>query len=85
MKQQTVCILLALVLVSAAYTDALVFVYAKTCSSCKAYGARYCGYGSLNSKGYVSCDGATSIRSCSDCQKRFGRCREGAITECYIG
>lgn len=27
MKQQTVCILLALVLVSAAYTDALVFVY----------------------------------------------------------
>uniref|UniRef100_C6ZQS2 Gambicin n=1 Tax=Ochlerotatus triseriatus TaxID=7162 RepID=C6ZQS2_OCHTR len=85
MKQQTVCILLALILVSATYADALVFVYAKTCSSCKAYGAKSCGYGYIHSKGYVSCDGATAIRSCSDCQRRLGRCRSGAITECYIG
>nr|WEV88808.1 gambicin [Ochlerotatus fluviatilis] len=85
MKQQTVCIFLVLILASAAYTDALVFVYAKTCAACKAYGARYCGYGYIHSKGYVSCDGATAIRTCSDCQSRFGRCRAGAITECYIG
>uniref|UniRef100_T1E3F2 Putative secreted protein n=1 Tax=Psorophora albipes TaxID=869069 RepID=T1E3F2_9DIPT len=85
MKQQTLCIILAALLVSVSYADALVFVYAKTCSSCKAYGARYCGYGYIHSKGYVSCDGATAIRNCNDCQRRLGRCHAGAITECYIG
>ncbi|KXJ82518.1 hypothetical protein RP20_CCG013140 [Aedes albopictus] len=58
---------------------------AKTCAACKAYGARSCGYGYIHSKGYVSCDGANSIASCSDCQRQFGRCRQSAITECYIG
>ncbi|XP_058815927.1 uncharacterized protein LOC131679251 [Topomyia yanbarensis] len=83
MKQQTVCVLLALLLVTVSYADATVFVYAKTCSACKAYGAKYCGY--AGAKGYVSCDGATAIRNCDDCRKRFGRCQERYITECFFG
>ncbi|XP_055635412.1 uncharacterized protein LOC129775131 [Toxorhynchites rutilus septentrionalis] len=85
MKQQTILVLFAVLLVSASYADALVFVYAKTCASCKALGARYCGYGYIHSKGYVSCDGANSIANCDACKRRFGRCVSGAITECYVG
>ncbi|KAL9705644.1 hypothetical protein quinque_009162 [Culex quinquefasciatus] len=85
MKQQTVFVLLALLLVSASCADALVYVYAKTCSTCRSLGARNCGYGSLGSKKYVSCDGATAIRNCDDCRRRFGTCQDRYITECFIG
>ncbi|EDS43009.1 gambicin [Culex quinquefasciatus] len=58
---------------------------AKTCSTCRSLGARNCGYGSLGSKKYVSCDGATAIRNCDDCRRRFGTCQDRYITECFIG
>ncbi|XP_058450112.1 uncharacterized protein LOC131429783 [Malaya genurostris] len=85
MKQQTVYVFLVVLLVTVSYVNATVYLYAKTCSSCKAYGAKYCGYGSLHSKGYVSCDGATAIKNCDDCKRRLGRCQENYITECFIG
>nr|ACA05575.1 gambicin [Anopheles arabiensis]ACA05598.1 gambicin [Anopheles gambiae]ACA05583.1 gambicin [Anopheles arabiensis]ACA05584.1 gambicin [Anopheles arabiensis]ACA05599.1 gambicin [Anopheles gambiae] len=81
MKQM--CILLAVLLCTAAVADAMVFAYAPTCARCKSIGARYCGYGYLNRKG-VSCDGQTTINSCEDCKRKFGRCSDGFITECFL-
>ncbi|XP_049535100.1 uncharacterized protein LOC125950822 [Anopheles darlingi] len=83
MKVTSVCILVAVLLCSAAVADATVFCYASTCSRCKSIGAKYCGYGTVSTKG-VSCDGQTSIRSCADCKARFGRCVESYLTECFL-
>ncbi|XP_052892256.1 uncharacterized protein LOC128300282 [Anopheles moucheti] len=79
MKQ--VCILLAVLLCTAAVADAIVYVYAPTCARCKSIGARYCGYGSGK---FVSCDGQTTINNCADCKRRGGRCLDGSITQCYL-
>ncbi|XP_052867234.1 uncharacterized protein LOC128273332 [Anopheles cruzii] len=83
MKPTSVCILFAIVLCTAAVADAAVYAYASTCSRCKSVGAKYCGYGTVSSKG-VSCDGQTMIKSCADCKSRLGRCVESYITECYL-
>ncbi|XP_053664328.1 uncharacterized protein LOC128713494 [Anopheles marshallii] len=79
MKQ--VCILLAVLLCTAAVADAIVYVYAPTCAICKNIGARYCGYGNGR---LVSCDGQTAINSCADCKRRLGRCSGSFITECFL-
>uniref|UniRef100_A0A1Y9H9E7 Gambicin n=1 Tax=Anopheles farauti TaxID=69004 RepID=A0A1Y9H9E7_9DIPT len=78
-----VCILFAFLLCSATVADAFVFTYAPTCARCKSIGARYCGYGTLRTKG-VSCDGQTTINSCADCKRRLGRCSSSFITECFL-
>ncbi|ETN57788.1 gambicin [Anopheles darlingi] len=83
MKVTSVCILVAVLLCSATVADAIVYCYASTCERCKSIGAKYCGYGSIRTKG-VSCDGQTAIRSCTDCKARFGRCVQTGITECYL-
>ncbi|XP_058124009.1 uncharacterized protein LOC131281751 [Anopheles ziemanni] len=82
MKQSTVCLLLVVLLCSSAVADALVYVYASTCTRCKSFGASYCGYGTPR-KG-VSCDGQTKIGSCDDCKRYGGRCEVTGITECYV-
>ncbi|XP_052867558.1 uncharacterized protein LOC128273594 [Anopheles cruzii] len=83
MKPTSVCILFAIVLCTAAVADAIVYVYAPACSLCKSFGANYCVYGTVSSKG-ISCIGQTRIKSCADC-KRFGkRCVESKITECFL-
>ncbi|XP_052892254.1 uncharacterized protein LOC128300280 [Anopheles moucheti] len=69
MKQ--VCILLAVLLCTAAVADAIVYVYASSCARCNSIGSVSCGSGYGN---MVSCIGQMAINSCSDCRRIGGVC-----------
>ncbi|XP_053666906.1 uncharacterized protein LOC128716009 [Anopheles marshallii] len=79
MKQ--VCILLAVLLCTAAVADGLVLVYASTCARCNSIGSFRCGtgYGHM-----VSCVGQTAISSCADCRRGGGYCSDHFITDCFL-
>ncbi|XP_052892255.1 uncharacterized protein LOC128300281 [Anopheles moucheti] len=81
MKQ--LCILLAVLLCTAAVADAIsnIRVYATTCEKCKSIGAVNCGNGYAK---LVSCDGQTAINNCGSCTRRQGRCSSFISSQCFL-